>query len=155
MVPDPMPRVRLVTRACPSRDPARDIRSLPIESTALVEAPLELGGGEPGSVKVISERPGRLHVRVECATNQLLVVAESYHPGWVAEVDGRRVPVLRTNGDFIGCVVNPRTEDVVFEFRPRSLRYGLTLSCLGMTLLVACAISHVLRARLLRSETDE
>ena len=48
---------------------------------------------------------------VATPTRQLLVVSESYHPGWQAAVDGVPQPVLRVNGDFLGCVVGPGKAD--------------------------------------------
>ena len=146
-VPRPLERVRLVTQARPSRDPARDIERIPLHSTALVDGPLELPPGLPGTATTVAERPGRFHVRVDCPTRQLLVVSERYHPGWKAQVDGRPRHVLRANGDFLGCVVRPGQRDVVLEFRPQSLRTGLIVSCLGLTLVLGIAAGHLLERR--------
>ena len=143
-VPGPLPRVRLVSSARPTADPAREITRIPIESAALVELPLDLPGGPPGRAALVAERPGKLQVRVDCPARQLLVVSESYHPGWKAEVDGRPQPVLRANGDFLGCVVGAGAHEVVLEFRPQSLRRGRLVSCLGLTLmLVSLAVGWV------------
>jgi len=135
-VPEPLPRIRLVSRVRPTADPAREITRIPIESTALVESPLDLPGGPPGKAALVAERPGRLQVRVDCPERQLLVVSESYHPGWRAEVDGHPRAVLRANGDFLGCVVGAGEHEVVLEFRPQSLRNGRLVSCLGLILML-------------------
>lgn len=135
-VPGPLPRVRLVSTARPTADPAGEITRIPIDSAALVDAPLDLPGGPPGRAAVVAKRPGRLQIRVDCPAKRLLVVSESYHPGWKAEVDGRPQAVLRANGDFLGCVVGAGRHEVVLEFRPQSLRNGRLVSCLGLALLV-------------------
>ena len=145
-VPDPLKRVRLVARTLLSRDPARDVARIPLDSVALVEESLELPSGVPGTATLLGERPGRLHVRVECPTRQLLVVSESYHPGWRAEVDGRPLTVLPANGDFLGCVVPPGAHEVVLEFRARSLSVGLIVSCLGLAMVAAIVAGHRLKA---------
>ena len=145
-VPNPLKRVRLVTRTLLSRDPARDVARIPLESVALVEEPLELPSGVSGTATTLGERPGRLHVRVDCPTKQLLVVSESYHPGWRAEVDGRPLSVLPANGDFLGCVVPPGAHEVVLEFRARSLSAGLIVSCLGLAMVAGIVAGHLLKA---------
>jgi hypothetical protein len=133
-VPDPLERVRLVTDVHVTANPARDVATVPLESTALVEKPLSLPTGVPGRVTAWKEGAGRFHIWVECPTTQLLVVSESYHPGWEAEVDGRPRSVLRANGDFLGCVIHAGERSVVLRFRPESLHFGRLASCLGLML---------------------
>jgi len=145
-VPHPLQRVRLVTRTQHTHDPARDLARILLESVALVEEPLELPSGVPGTATILGERPGRLRVRVDCPTRQLLVVSESYHPGWHAEVDGRPLSVLPANGDFLGCVVPPGEHEVVLEFRARSLSAGLIVSYLGLAMVAAIVVGHRLQA---------
>ena len=136
-VPRPLNRVRLLTQARQSNDPERDIERICLDSTALVERPLDLPAGEAGSVEVVSDRPGRLHVTTACPAERLLFVAQSYHPGWQAQIDGVPGSVFRANGDFLGCLVPPGEHDVVLEFRPSSLRWGFLLSCSGLILVSA------------------
>lgn len=150
-VPSPLPRVRLVAGARQSHDPARDLGLIDVESTALTEVPLVLpeatsGAAAPsGAATVVSQRPGRLHIRCNCASPQLLVVSESYHDGWRAIVDGRPRQVFRTNGDFMGLPVGPGRQEVVLQFHPRSLDWGRMVSCLGMGLAVACLVGYQVR----------
>ena len=79
-----------------------------------------------------AERPGRLEIEVDCPAPQLLVVAESYHRGWRATVDGEPQDVYRVNGDFMGCLVEPGKHRVVLDFQPDSLERGWLASCLGL-----------------------
>jgi hypothetical protein len=147
-VPGTLSRIRLVTHAVASSDPARDIRRIDVRTTALTEAPLALPTGSPGSVRLVAERPGRLELAVAAPTQQLLVVSESYHAGWQATVNGSPQPVLRTNGDFLGCVVGPGKETVTLEFRPGSLRRGFLVSGAGLGLtaiFLACGLVHFRR----------
>jgi len=138
LVPDPLPYARLVTRAVQSQAPARDINRIDIKTTALCDVPLCLPPGQPGSVRLIERRPGRLAMQAQCKTRQLLVVAESWHPGWRAAVDGRPVPVLRVNGDFLGCVVEPGRHRITLSFRPRSVFLGRRLGVAGLLLGAIC-----------------
>jgi hypothetical protein len=144
-VPGPLERVRLVAQVHPSADPAADIGEIPLESTALVESLVDLPAGTPGTATVLSDRPGRMQVRARCPTEQLMVVSESYHEGWRVEIDGRPGKVLRANGDFMACLVPAGEHDVRLEFQPRSRRWGMVLSCLGVMVVAAGALVRMIR----------
>jgi hypothetical protein len=155
-VPDPLPPIRLVTRAIVDRggafppdavaadaalyNPAS--AHLPFLGAASLDPasytePLDLTPGSPGTITDLDQRAGRLSLTTQTDGRQLLVVAASFHSGWRATSDGRPVPVLQVNRDFLGCVVEPGTHRVTFDFRPFSLRLGKVLSTLGLGLLCA------------------
>jgi hypothetical protein len=138
-VPDPLPRVRLVSRTKVSETPAADIQTLDLETTALVTHPLELEAGEPGNARLIHEQPGELSVEVAAAGRRLLVVADSYQASWTVTVDDKPVTVERVNGDFLGCIVEGGEHRVRFVFRPACIGDGRLLSLAGggIALLIA------------------
>lgn len=127
-VPDPLPRVRLVSRGVVSRRPAEQIESMPLTHAVLVEHPMNLPHGPSGVARILEERPGRIRIRTVCFQPRLLTLAESHHPGWRAFIDQKPLPVLRVNGDFLGCLVPPGEHEICFEFRPAELRWGRFLS---------------------------
>ena len=129
-------RARLVTQAVPTADAAHDINLVPLESAARVDSAVELDSGPSGSVAIREDRPGLIRVQTSSPGRQLLVVSERWHSGWTATINGRPAPVLRVNGDFLGCVVGPGPADVRLEFRPASLSNGLRLTACGLGLLV-------------------
>jgi hypothetical protein len=137
-VPHPLPRVRLVTRAQTSAAPSIDIARIAPERTALCEVPLDLPPSTAGTAAVTAESPGRMAIEVQCPATQLLVVAESYHPGWQAAIDGRPRELYRVNGDFMGCVVDAGKHAVTLRFEPDSLQIGWLATWLGLTLLSLC-----------------
>ena len=136
-VPDPLPIARLVTRAIVSHNPADDIERVDLGTTALVSEPIDIPEGVPGQATIAAREPGRIRIRTQSASRQLLAVSESFHPGWNATVDGTEQRVIRVYGDFMGCVVEAGAHEVVLRFQPASLRIGKRLSCLGMLLAVA------------------
>ena len=76
----------------------------------------------------------------------LVVVAESYFPGWKAEVDGREVPVVEADGAFLGVPVGPGHHRVTLEYHSSPavpLGYVVT----GVTLLLCVVVPLVLRSR--------
>jgi len=137
-VPRPLDRVRMVGRIECSDNPARDLGRIDLETTALAEVPIVLPKTELGSATLLRDRPGRLVVGCESPAPQMLVIAESFHPGWQARVDQTATRVWRINGDFMGCVVGAGEHVVVLEFRPRGLHRGRMVSCLGLGLMAIC-----------------
>jgi hypothetical protein len=57
-------------------------------------------------------------VRTECPLEGLLVLRDSWYPGWMAFIDGKRASVLRINGCFRGVVVPAGGHEVKFVYRP-------------------------------------
>jgi hypothetical protein len=131
-----LPRARLVSRAQVCDLPNQLIGQINVATTALVSSPLELDGGPPGTATLLSDRPGRVSIAVEAPSRQLLVLGESFHPGWRVKVDGERCRPVAVYGDFLGCEVGPGRRQVEFCFEPSSFRKGARLSALGLTLLL-------------------
>jgi hypothetical protein len=136
-VPNPLPRARLVSQAVRSKEIAKDLPSIRLSTTALVDRPLELGAGDStGQVQLVSDRPGRIVVQVAAADRQLLTVSERYHAGWQTTIDDRPCPTIRVHGEFLGCVVGPGSQRVEFRFAPDGLRWGKRLSAAGLVLVM-------------------
>jgi hypothetical protein len=133
-IPEPLPRARLVSRAIVSVDVNRDIANIDVTRVALVDEPIELSDGWLGKVTILSDRPGRIELAAQAPTRQLLVLSESHHPGWHAEVDGAACPVIRVYADFMGCVVEAGRHSVTFRFEPDSVRIGARVSGLAVAL---------------------
>lgn len=78
------------------------------------------GGG--GTAWLRDERNDRLTVDVEATRSAFLVCHEIYYPGWVARVDGREVPILRTDLLFRGVEVPAGHHTVEFRYEPFAAR---------------------------------
>jgi hypothetical protein len=133
-LPEPFPRVRLVTKAVVSEHPKMDLGAIDPASTVLVSRDVQLQDGPPGRASVAVDRPGKITIATESISRQFLVVSESYHDGWRVKIDGKGAPALRAYGDFMGCVVDAGKHSVEFTFRPKSLIIGAWMSALGIAL---------------------
>ncbi|MBI4423687.1 MAG: hypothetical protein HY554_08170 [Elusimicrobia bacterium] len=133
-VPGPLPRARLVDAAVAGGDPARLLASIDPERVAVVDRELRLLPGPAGLAELVRERPGDLEIAVRAPSARLLVVSESFHPGWRVSIDGRPGAAVRVYGDFLGCVVDAGARRVRFTFAPASFRLGAWLSALGAAL---------------------
>ena len=87
-------------------------------------------------VEVLEWRDERIELAVDLDGDGLLVVTEQHFPGWVAEVDGERRPVLEANAIFRGVPLAAGDRRVTLGYRPGSLRLGLALSGLALLALV-------------------
>jgi hypothetical protein len=124
-----------------SPEPGEDLKTIDVDTTALVSRPLDLPSSVPGAANLIDDRPGKISVKVDAPDRQLLVLSESYHTGWQVRIDSQPAALERVNGDFMGCGVPGGAHLVHFVFDPLCLRIGkvITLVSLAFTgfLLVA------------------
>ena len=136
-----LPRARLVASAQRSAQPALDIELIDVEQTALVEEPVELEPGPAGDAAIEEDLPGAIRIAVHAPTRQLLVISESFHAGWRAELDGAPARALRVDGDFLGVVVDRGSHDVQLRFAPQSFTVGCWTSLAGIAIVLAVALA--------------
>ncbi|HVN37918.1 MAG TPA: hypothetical protein VMW19_07045, partial [Myxococcota bacterium] len=152
--PQPLPRVRLLTDARISSNPAQDVLAIDLETTALVDRAVELDAGRRGEARIVTESAGQLSIETRAEGRQLLVVSESFHPGWRAWVDRTPAEPLRAYGDYIGCVVPSGLHTVRLHFEPASFRWGARISALALAVILIWAALAFARARELVAERD-
>lgn len=105
---------------------------------AVVEHPRGLAlapASGPESVRWELATSSRLVLTVEASAAALLVLSDSYYPGWRASVDGVERPVLATNLAMRGVELSAGRHRVELAFRPWSHRVGLATSGLSALLL--------------------
>ncbi len=79
------------------------------------------------------------HVVIEAHSSQggLLILADTYYPGWTATIDNVQTPLMRVNLMHRGVLVPPGKQTVTFRYRPWTVRWGITLSVLGFLALTS------------------
>jgi hypothetical protein len=80
-----------------------------------------LRNGEPvllTDVKLIRESSERISIWLTAPTACLAVIAESYYPFWRAEVDHRRVELLRVSCGLMGLELSPGTHEIELRYEP-------------------------------------
>jgi hypothetical protein len=103
-----------------------------------------------GSAEIIEEHPTRVVVRAKMETPGLLLLADSWDPGWKAFVNGKETPVLRGNY-LLRCVMLPAENcNVEFVFAPASFTRGVGLCLSSAFCLLAWSVVIGWRARLSR-----
>ena len=116
-----MPRARLFGRIQKlDGDAMRPEAHLPIEPSPLGGSANGSSAGIPGVASIESSRPGRIEVVATSTSGGVLVLHDTYYPGWLAEVDGRPASILRAFVLFRGVEVPAGTHRVTFRFAPFS-----------------------------------
>ena len=85
--------------------------------------------------RIAEEAPERVVAEVTANNGGLLVLTDVFYPGWIAEEDGRRLPILRADGFFRAVALPAGTHRVVFRYRPISVAIGGALSALAALIL--------------------
>ena len=91
-------------------------------SPALVQASRLGPFLEPsGTARIRQWRPDSVAIDVEAARAGIVVLHDTFYPGWTADVDGAPVAVLRTDVLFRGVEVPAGRHRVTFRYRPFAL----------------------------------
>ena len=154
-LPGTLPRVRIVTRG-------RRVRSFDelctLVDTGALDLHHEVTLHEPeadaviatlgksveeapdGTARIVRERNTEIVIEAQTPRDALLLLADTFYPGWTATVDGHAVTILRANLAHRAVALPSGTHRVIFAYRPASVRYGLWLTGLGLLLLAAGVI---------------
>jgi len=90
------------------------------------------------SAQILSHRPNEVVVSVDSPSDAILVLSETYFPGWIAEIDGIEKEIFRANGFQRAVKVKSGSHRVVFRYQPMPVRIGAMVSC--ATLLVVLVV---------------
>ena len=110
--------------------------------TALVEAPAGTPlPASPGTASWRRQSAGAIEIDASMGGPGLVVVSESYDPGWRATVDGARVPVHPCDIALMAVPVPGGVHRVELVFRPRTWTLALLLSAAGLAAMIVLAVA--------------
>ena len=95
------------------------------------DLPRDGGAGAPGRgspATIVRDDPQLVELEAELSAAGLVVLADTFHPDWVAFVDGQTAPILAANHLFRGVYVPAGRHRVRFVYRPTSLWAGAAVS---------------------------
>ncbi|MBW2388514.1 MAG: hypothetical protein JRG89_08750 [Deltaproteobacteria bacterium] len=94
-----------------------------------------------------SERPEVQSFDISPDQPAILVVTDTWYPGWRAWVDDVESPVFRVNALFRGVAVPAGARRVEMRFVPSSFRFGAATSLIAAGVTLALALTAAFRAR--------
>ncbi len=127
-------------------DPAFNPRTSTVVSGHITAA-LPVPAGDDESVTIVAADAERIVLRVQAITPGLLVLADTFYPGWEATVDGQPAPILRANLLFRAVALTPGAHEVIFTYRPRVWRLGALISLVTLGLFGAVLMATTVKTR--------
>jgi hypothetical protein len=96
-------------------------------------------------VTFISDDPDRVRLTVPSSTGStMLVLRDTFHPGWQATVNGRPFVVLRANVNQRSVIIpgsrNIKPDVIVFRYRPEVFLFGFYVSLVSLSFILAILI---------------
>lgn len=145
----PVPRARLVHRlaradgeygtlAAVRQGASRALEVAVVAADARID-PLEVPpAGSTEQVRIVEDEPETVVVEASVAAPALLVLTDTYYPGWRVTVDGQEREILRADHAFRGVRLAAGRHRVVFEYAPNSLALGAAISLLALVVTGLC-----------------
>jgi hypothetical protein len=97
--------------------------------------------GPSESVSVVKYEPQRQELRAALERPGLVILADTYYPGWHLTIDGQPAPIFRANRMMRAAAVPAGEHTLVYTYDPNSFRIGSIVSAVGGILLLALAWS--------------
>jgi hypothetical protein len=92
-------------------------------------------GTPPGEgrsdIRILTYQPNRIEVVVSTPESGFLVIGDSFHPGWTAEVDGRASTVYLANYVMRAVAVPEGVHRIGLTFVPKALIAGTLITAAG------------------------
>jgi hypothetical protein len=93
-------------------------------------------------VKSLVDEQQQVIIAASAPRQSLLVLEDTWYPGWTVTVDGQASPIYRVNYAFRGVFIEPGEHHIEFSYRPKYFQLGVcacAATAVGSLLLVAVA----------------
>ena len=98
--------------------------------------PAANAGAPAGRASIVEEDARHLTVDADAARDGYLVLADTFYPGWSAEVDGTPAPIYRANLAIRAVPLARGRHQVRFEYEMPGFVRGAQVSLLGLSALL-------------------
>ena len=146
----PLDPIRLA-RPFYSDHPADAMGHVDLTNTAVVSQRIVVDNSAStpgsGSVRITEHYPGFIHVTARTSGRALCVLAQRFHPGWIARIGDRGLPLLAVDGDLTGFVLPGGNQDVILEFRPADFLLGRNITLAALLFVMAAFGTNLIFSR--------
>jgi hypothetical protein len=123
-------------------------REVLLESELAVgDRPEASASATPGDATILRYQDERVDIETVAPGRRLLVLTDTWFPGWTATIDGRDVPIVRANVAFRAVSVPAGRHLVAFEYRPASVRTGAWISGIALAIAALAVLSGLVPRR--------
>ena len=160
--PAALPRAFVVDRqvVADGADAARDAITAPgfqPRSAVVTEEPIQgladggaggaAAGSRPGVARISDYEDERVEIRTRTTRPGLLVLTDSFYPGWKATVDGRDADIHRVDYLIRGVQLPAGAHTVRFRYEPVSWRVGWITSMVALAVILGAVALGLSRRR--------
>ena len=153
-IPSVTPRAYIVNRASVDLNRFSILKRLasgefkPLEE-AILEHAVELTPAATfhGAVNIERYQDQTIALRASLNAPGVLVLADSFYPGWRVYVDGKEQEILRANLFFRGVQLTAGEHRVEFRYEPGSFTIGAMISLVSLVVVVAVSLVMTLKNR--------
>ena len=100
------------------------------------ENPPRLGSCEGDDVWMPHHEPNFVKIEAQMQCRGMVILTDTWFPGWSATVDGKRAKIERAYGMVRGVVVEPGNHAIEMRYRPFSVYFGAGLSLLAAGIVI-------------------
>ena len=122
-------------------NPQKDMRAVASLQGDLPPALETCAGNE--EVTVLRHQPNLVQLSSQSNCRGLVILADTYFPGWQATVDGKAVKIYEPYGVLRGVVVDQGSHQIEYRFRPLSVQLGAGFTLLGFIGAAFCLTRRV------------
>jgi hypothetical protein len=151
-VQEKVPRAYIVNRSIEERDSAKVLQRLasanfdPVHEVVLDRDKKIISARDlVATAKIARYEDQVVTINVSLNDSGILVLADSYYPGWKAYVDGTEEVIRRANLFFRAVPLSSGNHTVEFRYEPRSFAIGLAVSVGTFLLLIVVSVFLWLR----------
>jgi uncharacterized membrane protein YfhO len=153
-VEQPLPRVYVVSATEYETDSVRTLERLASEdfdrfAKVILDQPIALADETAFRAEAHIKQYENYLVNIQASLDRpgMLVLADSFYPGWNAYVNGRQEKIYRANLFFRGVPLPAGTHTVEFRYEPRSFAIGRAISIVTLSLIVVVSMLLYMRKR--------
>ncbi len=119
---------RLAYLGAPEFDPSVAVLE---KKSGVKTADRPVEGPVKGDVEIETYEPRRVVMNAELDSPGMVILADAWDPGWIALVNGERVPIQRADHSLRGVFVDAGASKIEMIHDPASIRVGLWLAAAG------------------------
>jgi hypothetical protein len=89
-----------------------------------------------GKVEIVSYKPNEIIFQIEANQDGFIFLSDVYYPGWNVFIDGKKGKIYQANYAFRATPVSGGNHRVVFQYSPKSFKYGIVISLMTLAGLI-------------------
>jgi uncharacterized membrane protein YfhO len=117
-------------------DTAVDLRAM---APTLEPIPALEACAVPDEARMTGRNAGSVTIEARMGCRGMVVIADTWYPGWYATVDGHPAPIYQPYAALRGIVVEQGWHKIAMHYRPRSALFGAIMTAAGI--LAACVLA--------------